>query len=184
MKNIFLFQLVWTIICHLRIAVYIWATWCTFRPKAQKNIKFLIFFFKNVFFLYFGKWNFAASSLKNLLYFYKKIILIFRGWNFSVTSLKNKKKPLYRNILEVFPTFQDDCWSSRKIKKSLVLWDETKKTKKTKFSKVKIIFIISQSCTKTNCKKSSFFCFSRNIQYFIFQLMCLIFYIWHGNYFS
>lgn len=117
---------------------------------------------------YIMEWGLISPITQTLCTFWKKIFMLsykpssYLG-KFSAPGIKKFLILSRKTIL----TFRDNCWSSRKIKKSLVLWDETKKTKKTKFSKVKIIFIISQSCTKTNCKKSSFFCFSRNIQYFI-----------------
>ena len=61
-------------------------------------------------FLYFGKWNFLALRLKTFLYFRRELFEL--------------EKQKFISLKKVLPTFLDGCWSSRKRKKSLVLWDD------------------------------------------------------------
>ena len=55
-------------------------------------------------FLYFGKWNFLAPSIKHSYTFSKKNSYISEG---NLESPKNKKS--YISLKKVLPTFWDDC---------------------------------------------------------------------------
>ena len=113
-----------------------------FFPK-KSTLKNFLYFFKKKCFLYFGKRNFLISwktkfsSPKNnkfqeLTFRTRKT---FGKWNFLAPSLKNSyvpggnlwnlkiKKQLYFSK-KVLSTFLYDCWSSRKIKKLLIIRDD------------------------------------------------------------
>ena len=63
-------------------------------------------------FLIFREMELFSPKLKKLFIFQKGT---FRAWQTKISYVSLKK---------VLPTFLDDCWSSRKIKKILITWDD------------------------------------------------------------
>ena len=76
-----------------------------------RNKKIIIFFQKR-FFLCFSEWNFLAPNLKNSYIFSKNIF-----WCFSRELCKPGKQKK-SNLKKFLPTFGDDCWWRRKIRKN------------------------------------------------------------------
>ena len=89
-------------------------------PNSKKNYtlkKLFLFFWKKFLFLIFRYGTLQPQALNIFYIFLKKNFLIFPDGTFQCKAQKTKKKSFLHFSEKKLLLFQDDCWSSRKIKK-------------------------------------------------------------------
>ena len=90
-------------------------------PKKNYPEKTFFIFPKKNFFLIFRYGTLQPQALNIFYIFLKKIFLMFPDGTFRCKAQKTKKKTPWKSFLHFSEKklllFQDDCWSSRKIKK-------------------------------------------------------------------